>query len=145
MKRIANKFYPSPVDFGQSFFFFFSFSVSSKNQKNMSVATSVIPAGALKRKRGAAAAVLDAAQKGGNPARSAMIAGLHGSKPNVRILANNHLHIPSGRSGIRHLAKVNPALHQKRMGSIHIHDVFRKYTRKHTRNGIEAHKQIYLP
>ena len=102
---------------------------------------SVVPVGALKRKRGAGAAVLDAAQRGENR----MVGGIRTNAPNVRILANNQLHIPSGRSGARHLAKVNPTLHERKSANVHVHDLFRKYTRKTMRNGIEAHMQTYMP
>ena len=98
-----------------------------------------------KRKRGASGAVLDAAQRQGNPAQSALIDAIQNTGPGIRVTANNQLYIPNGRSGSKHLWKVSPGIYEKRATHAHAHDVFSKYNRHHQRNGIKAHKAVYAP
>lgn len=101
--------------------------------------------GALKRKRGPGHSILEAAQSGGDVARSAYVKSLKNTNPSVgKRIAQSSLSIPKGRSGIRHLMKQpnSKAMYPDR-NRMHHHDVMRKYYRGKPKNGIKAHIRTY--
>ena len=111
-------------------------------EKNMSV-----PYGALKRRKGGGHAMLAAAQAGGDPARSAYVKSLKNDRHRAMIgnrIAQSGLHMPRGRSGIRHVLK-SPSMREKiaNRNQMHHHDIMRKYNRGKVSNGIKSHILTY--
>jgi len=89
--------------------------------------------------------VLEAAQLGGDPARSAYVGKLIERNPySGRRIAQSSLSMPAGRSGIRHVMK-----HEASKGAVHssnkrhVHYNMRKYYLRKKKNGIRAHMATY--
>lgn len=98
----------------------------------------------LKRKRGAGSAVLDAAKRGGDPNRSALIDEIHANTPNVKRIANMHIHMAGQRSSSEHMIKSGSGYESKRGVSNNIHLLTAKFNRK-PKNHFKSHMATYFP
>lgn len=98
----------------------------------------------LKRKRGAGAAVLDAAKRGGDPNRSAAIDQIHAHTPNVRRIANMHVHMAGQRSSSEHSMKARPESGGQRGVGNNIHLLTAKFNRK-PKNHFKSHMSTFFP
>ncbi len=98
--------------------------------------------GSRKRKRGSGAAVLQAAQHGGDPDRAAYVRSLQAAHPRpASRVAQSSLFVPVGRSGIRHLKKKGGERSDNKPE--HVHDLMRKYYRGKPTNGIKSYIRTY--
>ncbi len=96
----------------------------------------------LKRKRGAGAAVLSAAQRGGSIARTEYVNQLNQNTHPRNRIAQMNAYIPKGRSGVRHVLK-NEVFKDKfvNRSTKHAHDLMRKFNRGKPINGVKSFLQ----
>lgn len=97
----------------------------------------------LKRKRGAGAAVLDQAQKGGSIARTQYVNHLQKGLHPRNMSANMHAYLPHNRSGFSHVKKsaYGDKLLQNR-NIHHHHHLVRKYHKGKDTNPIKGYFKI---
>lgn len=99
----------------------------------------------LKRKRGAGGAVLDAAKRGGDPNRSQLIDEIHAHTPNIKRIANMHIHMSGERSSSEHMLKSGQeGFHNRRGVNNNVHLLTAKFNRK-PKNHFKSHMATYFP
>lgn len=94
----------------------------------------------LKRKRGPGHAVIDAAKRGGDPARNAALENIMSQTPPGKLIANQELHFKSNKSSADHMKKIRTG----QRDSNHIHSLLGKYHGK-PRNHVKSYLNTFFP
>lgn len=102
----------------------------------------------LKRKRGPGNSILDAAMRGGDPKRSKVIDEISANTPNVKRIANMHMHVGSQRSSSERFIKnryktLGPESQKQHGVDNNVHVLMAKFNRK-PRNHLKSHMETFF-
>jgi carbonic anhydrase/acetyltransferase-like protein (isoleucine patch superfamily) len=93
-------------------------------------------------KKGAGAAVLEAAQVGNDPIRSQAINQIRAYTPKGKRIANSHLHMGSQRSSAERAQKKMTGIYNRHPNKQHVHVLHGKFNRK-PRNAVKSYLKTY--